>query len=132
MRVGGRITMRRNGHSVARRKQRPPAVAMEGIRGLQVAKFRSRLARLPESFDGVYDHGPERRRVLARIAELEAVDVVHLQAWELADELVPLAGLRHRFDQSGPKCFRIVGDELIPEDYERVFPADTIVPAEDD
>jgi hypothetical protein len=117
---GGHITTGRNEPSVARRKQRPPTVAVEGIRGLQVAKFRSRLARLPESFDGVYDHGPERRRVLARIAELEADDVVHLQAWELADELVPLAGLRSRFDQSGPKCFRIEGDDLIPEDYERL------------
>jgi hypothetical protein len=115
--------MRRNDHSVARRKQRPPAVAVEGIRGLQVAKFRSQLDRLPETFDAaddVYDHRPERRRVLARIAELEAGEVVHLQAWELAQELVPVAGLRSRWDRSGPKCFRIEGDQLIPEDYERL------------
>jgi hypothetical protein len=105
---------------VARRKQRPLAVAVAGIRGLQIVKFRSRLERLPESFDGVYDHGPERRRILDRIGELEGGEVVHLQAWELADELVAVAGLRSRWDQSGPKCFRIAGDELIPEEYERL------------
>jgi hypothetical protein len=120
MRGGVLTTMGRNEHNVARRKQRPPAVAVEGIRGLQIAKFRSRLERLPESFDGVYDHGSERRRVLDRIAGLEAGEVVHLQAWELAEELVPLAGLKSRFDNSGSKCFRIEGDQLIAEDYERI------------
>lgn len=64
-------------------------------------------------------------------------------------------------DSSGPKCFRIAGDQLVPEEYQsigtphrdprlflgtderraeyellkgksRVFPGDTIVPAEDD
>ena len=69
---------------MARRKQRPPAVVVEGIRPLQIAKFRTRLKRLPESFNGVWDHGPERRQILDRIAELETGEVVHLQAWELA------------------------------------------------
>ena len=102
------------------RNQRPPAVAVEGLRALQITKFRSRLERLPESSGGDwYDHGPERRRVLARIAELEAGEVVHLQNWELADELVVVAGLRSRWDRSGARCFRIEGDELIPEDYEK-------------
>jgi hypothetical protein len=115
--------MRRNGAIVARRKQRPPAVAVEGIRGLQVAKFRARLDGLPETFDSandVYDHRPERRQILARIEMLEAGEVVHVQAWELADELGAVAGLRSRWDRSGPKCFRIECDELVPEDYERL------------
>ena len=43
-----------------------------------------------------------------------------LQAWELARELLPAVGLKSGFDRSGPKCFRIVGDELMPEDYEKV------------
>ena len=53
-------------------------------------------------------------------SELLSPAAAHLQAWELADELVAVAGLRSRFDQSGPKCFRIDGDELVPEDYERL------------
>jgi hypothetical protein len=97
------------------------AVVVGGIWGLQIAKFLSRLERQPESsFDGSYGYGPERRRIMARIAELEAGEDVHVQAWELADELVAVVGLRSRWDQSGPKCLRISGDELIPEDYEKV------------
>jgi hypothetical protein len=86
MRGGGLITTRRSEFRVARRKPRPASAVVEGIRASQVERFRARLERLPESssFNGVYDHGPERRRILDRIAELEAGEVVHLQAWELA------------------------------------------------
>lgn len=44
---------------------------------------------------------------------------VHLRATDLADELLPEAGLRSRFDRDGPKCFRIVREELIAEDLQR-------------
>jgi hypothetical protein len=105
---------------VAGRMRPETAVAVRGIRGLQIAKFRSRLERLPEAgFDGVYDHSPERRRVVDRIAGLESGDDVYLQAWELADELLPVAGLKSRWDPSGPKCFRMSGDRLVPEEHQK-------------
>lgn len=90
-----------------------------GIRKLQAAQFRAQLERLPVSTTGVYDFRGHRTLLLQRISELEAGEAVHLQRHELADELVQIAGLRSRWDSSGPKCFRIEGDGLFPEDYER-------------
>jgi hypothetical protein len=53
-------------------------------------------------------------------ADQEAGEDVHVQASELARELLPAVGLKSGFDRSGPRCFRIVGEGLVPEDYERV------------
>ena len=103
---------------MARRMRAETAVAVVGIRALQLAAFQRRLDGLPESSE-VYNFGAERDQLEQRIAQLEAGEAVHLQAWELASELVVVAGLKSRFDQSAPKCWRIAGDELIPEDYER-------------
>ena len=110
---------------MARRMKPETAVAVVGVRGLQIAKFRSRLDRLPTS-SGVYDFSRERDQIEQRIVELEAGEDVHVQAWELALELLRAVGLKSGFDRSGPRCFCIVGDELVPEDYERVgaAPAD--------
>lgn len=104
---------------MARRMKPETAVAVVGIRGLQIAKFRSRLDRLPVSTD-VYDFSREREQLRERIAQLEAGEDVHLQASELARELLPAVGLKSEFDRSGPRRFCIVGNELVPEDYERV------------
>ena len=116
---------------MARRMRPETAVAVKGARALQAAAFRARLERLPVSTD-VYDFSHERDDLEHRIAQLDAGRAVYIQAWELAAELVASAGLRSRWDRSGPRCFRIEGDELIPEDYERVssVPDDTIEPTE--
>ena len=103
---------------MARLMRAAAAVAVVGVRGLQIAKFRSRLDRLPLATD-VYDFSAERDRLRSRIAQLEAGEDVLLQAWELARELLPAVGLKSGSDRSGPKCFRIVGDELMPEDTRR-------------
>ncbi|MCQ4364555.1 hypothetical protein KQR54_26100 [Mycobacterium gordonae] len=103
---------------MARRVRPAAAAAVEGLRALQVAKFRARLDRLPRVCD-VYDFDAERGQLQQRIAALEVGEVVHVQAWELAPELVATAGLRSGFDRSGPSCFRIEDDELVPD---RVLP----------
>ena len=89
------------------------------MRALQSARFQDRLERLPRSSD-VWSFDGERTRLVERIAALEIGDDICLQAWELADELVAVVGLKPRFDQCGPRCFRITGDELVPEEYEKV------------
>jgi hypothetical protein len=117
---GGRITIRRSGPTVARQK-RGATVAVDDIRALQVAKFQARLARLPGSTDVYdFDRSGERALLQRRIAQLEVGEVVHLQTWELADELKAVVWARWRRTLGTPKCFRIEGNELIPEDYERV------------
>lgn len=107
---------------MARRMRPETAVAVHGIRGLQAACFRARLDRLIGADSVVYDFSAERDQLARRIAALEVGEAVSLQAWELAGELVAVAGLKSRFDQSGPKCFRIEGDALMPEHYERIVP----------
>ena len=104
---------------MARRMKPETAVALVGVRALQAAKFRSRLDKLPVETD-VYDFRVERDHLLERIGQLEAGADVHVQAWELAAELLPVVGLKSRFESSGPKCFRITGDQIVPEDYERI------------
>jgi hypothetical protein len=104
---------------MARKLRAETAVQMIGVRALQVARFRSRLDRLPTSSD-VYDFSAERDQLRQRIAALEAGEDVQLQTWELADELLPMVGLRSRFDRSAPRVFRIAGDSVVPDQYERV------------
>jgi len=87
-------------------------VAITGVRGLQIAAFRARLDRLPVATD-VYDFSRERDDLQHRIAQLEAGRAVHVQAWELAHELLPQVGLKSGFDRSGPRCFCIEGEDLI-------------------
>lgn len=96
------------------------AVSVSGMRGFQAAKFRAQLEKLPAAATDVYDFHGHRMMLERRLADLEAGRVVHLQRHELADELLAVAGLRSRWDQSGSKCWRIEGDQLVPEDYERV------------
>jgi hypothetical protein len=122
---------------VARRIKPETAVAIAGVRGLQVAEFRRRLDKLPAEPTDVYDFSRERDNLSERITGLEAGADVHVGAWELAAELLPTVGLKSKWERSGPKCFRIVGDEVMPEDYERlssfrVSPNDTIEAAADD
>ena len=100
-----------------------PETAVVGVRALQAAKFRSQLDKLPVSSE-IYDFSRERSGLLERIAQLEAGEDVHVQASELATELLPTPGLKSGFDRFGSKCFRIVGDELRPVDYEKVISAD--------
>ena len=97
-------------------------MAVVGVRALQSAKFEARLDRLPTASD-IYDFSRERDDLSWRIAQLQAGEDVHVQAWELARELLPAVGLKSGFDRSGPQCFRIVGDKLVPEDYEKVSSA---------
>ncbi len=98
------------------RRRRPTAatVVAEGIRGFQAARFQARL-------DGLSPARPtfdrERARLQERICQLEAGAVVHVEAWELAEELVAVAGLRSRWDVAPRACFRIEGDGLIAEDW---------------
>ena len=99
---------------MARRMKPETAVSILGVRGLQIAKFQARLNRLPTSTE-VYDFSRERDQLLHRIAQLEAGDDVYLQAWELADELLPAVGMKSRWSRGGPRSFRVVGDELLPE-----------------
>ena len=47
-----------------------------------------------------------------------------VEARQTRAALVSVAALRSRWDQSGPKCFRIERDDLIPEDYERLSDGD--------
>lgn len=89
------------------------------MRGVQAAKFRADLEKLPTVTD-IYDYGPQRALLEQRIARLEGGADVHVQAGDLADSLVSLAGLKGRFDMSGPRCFRLAGDHLEPVDYERI------------
>lgn len=112
---------------MARRIKPETALAIAGVRGLQVAQFRRRLDKLPAEPNDVYDFSRERDNLDRRIAGLEAGEDVSVAAWELAAELLPTAGLTSRRDRSGPKCFRFVGDALMPEEYERVSDG-TIVP----
>ncbi len=107
---------------MARKLKPETAVAVVGVRALQAAKFRSQLEKLPVSSE-VYDFSRERNLLLERIAQLEAGGDVYVRASELAPELLPAVGLRSGFDRSGPRCFRIVGDKLVPEDYEKVSSA---------
>jgi hypothetical protein len=100
---------------MARRIKPETAIAITGVRGLQIAEFYRRLDKLPAEPTDVYDFSRERDQVLARIGELEAGDDVHVGAWELAAELRPMVGLKSRFERSGPKSFRIVGNELVGE-----------------
>jgi len=100
---------------MARRLRPETAVAVAGIRALQVAHMREQLGKLPPSSD-LYDHSGQRAYLEARVAELQAGEPVHLQRWELAGELVAVAGLRSRWDRSGPGYFLIDGDQLAPTD----------------
>jgi hypothetical protein len=75
---------------------------------------------LPADSSGIYDYSGHRSFLRQQIARLEAGEDVYVQAWELADELAAVAGLKSRRDQAGPKCFRITGDRLVPEEYERI------------
>jgi hypothetical protein len=104
---------------MARRMRAETAIAVRGVRALQVAALQSRLARLPESVPGVYDFRGERDQLRERIAALEASEDVQVQTWELAPELLPVVGVRSRFDQSGPRVFRISGDEVVPDEYRK-------------
>ena len=104
---------------MARKMRAETAVQVIGVRALQSAAFQLRLDRLPASSD-IYDFTGERDHLRQRIAALDAGEDVQLQAWELADEILPVVGLRSRFSHSGPKCFRIIGDQLVPEDYRNV------------
>ena len=106
---------------MARKLKPATAVAVVGVRALQAAKFRRQLDKLPVSSE-IYDFSRERDQLWERIAQLEAGEDVHVQASELARELLPAVGLKSGFDRSGPRCFRIVGDGLVPEDYERATP----------
>lgn len=104
---------------MARRIRPETAVQVVGVRGVQAAKFRADLEKLPTVTD-IYDFGPQRALLEKRIAVLVAGEDVDVQAGELADELVAVVGLKSRFDMSGPRCFRTTGDSLEPVDYERI------------
>lgn len=99
---------------MAKRIRPETAIRVAGVRGVQAAKFRADLEKLPTHTD-VYDFGLQRAVLEEKIAALQAGAVVHLQGYELAGELLSVSGLRSRFDLSGPRCFRIVNDELMPE-----------------
>ena len=95
-------------------------MAAVGARALQVAHFRERMDKLPRSAE-IYNFEPERKQLKRRIDALRAGQAVCVQAWELADALVPLTGLESRWDQSGPRVFMLTEkDELKPYDYERL------------
>jgi hypothetical protein len=84
-------------------------IEVAGVRGAVIAKFQRRIDRLPESSE-VYDFTAERDQLLARIAGLEAGEDVEVQGWEIPRELRPASG----------KVFRLTGDQLVPQDYEKV------------
>lgn len=99
---------------MARRIRPETAIQVVGVRGVQAAKFRADLEKLPTVTD-IYDFGPQRALLEKRIAALVAGEDVELQASELADELLSVAGLRSRFDRgSGVRIFRIEDDRLVP------------------
>ena len=100
---------------MARRIRAETALKISGVRKLQVAKFRADIAKLPTSTE-IYDFSLQRDRLLGKIEALEAGKDVRLQGFQLADELLEVAGMRHRFDRFAPKLWRITGDELVPDD----------------
>jgi len=75
---------------------------------LLAAKFRVDLDKLPAATE-VYDFSRQRAMLTEQIERLEAGADVSVPAWELADELLRVAGIKGRFDSSGPRCWRISG-----------------------
>ena len=104
---------------MARRIRPETAVQVVGVRGVQAAKFRADLEKLPTVAD-IYDFGPQRVFLEQQITRLEDGADVHVQAAHLADELLPMAGLKSRFDRSGARCWRITGDGMVPDEYHRL------------
>ncbi len=100
---------------MARRIRAETALKISGVRKLQAKKLRAEAAKLPTSIE-VYDFRRQRDYLLGKIEALEAGEDVRLQGFELADELLEVAGLRNRFDRFAPRLWRITGDELVPDD----------------